>query len=83
MENKRNTTTKNVDVLFIVSRSDVLHPRRCTSESNENVYGMWKQIIREFNMEQPVCIVDKQHLKMKSILESDLLTSRFTSYFKG
>ena len=70
-------------VLFLVSRSYLLHTRRCTYDSNEHAYGMWRQILREFNMEQIVRISDKQRLKMKSILESNILTSSSTSDFNG
>ena len=71
-------------VPFIVSISDVSHPRRCcTSDYNEHVYGMCRQILREFNTEKIVRIVDKKHLKMKYIFENDLLASRPTSAFKG
>ena len=34
-------------------------------------------------MEQPVDIVDKQRIKIKAIFDSNLLTSRSTSSFKG
>ena len=76
-------TIETVSVLFIVSISDVSQPRRFISDSNERVYGMWRQIIREFKMEHLVRIIYKKHLKIKSIFGSDLLTSNSTSYFKG
>ena len=73
---------ETVAFLFLVSRSDVSQTRCCTSDSNEHVYGTRRKILREFNMEQIVHIVDKHRLKMKSISESDLLTSNSTSSFK-
>ena len=59
------------------------YPRRCTSESNDNIFGMWQEILRKFDTEQILRIVDKKHLKMKAIYESDRLTSRCNSSFKG
>ena len=58
--------------MFILSISDVPQPGIFTSDSNDHVYGIWRQIIREFNMKQLVVIVDKKRLKMKDIFESDL-----------
>ena len=83
MTNKRNMTMETVAVLFLVSRSNVSHLRRCTSESNDNIYGIWRQILREFNMEQPISIVGKQRLNMKAVFEIDILTSRSNSVSKG
>ena len=56
-KNKRNTTMETEAVLFLVSRSDVSQPICCTYDSNEHVYGMWRQILREFNMKDLVQIV--------------------------
>ena len=53
----------NASVLFLVSRSDVSQTIRCTYESNENVYGMWREIIKELNMENIVRIFNRQRLK--------------------
>ena len=83
MTNKRNMTTETSGVMFIFSRSDVAQPMCCTSESNYHVYGMWRQILREFNIEQLVHIVDKQRVKMKAIFYSHLLTPMSASDFKG
>ena len=44
---------------------------------------MRRKVIREFNTEQLVRTFDNQRLKMKAIFESDILTSRSTSDFKG
>ena len=68
--------------LFLVSRSDVSYPRYCTCDSNEHVYGMCRNLLWEFNMENIVHIVDKKIQKAKAIFESDLLTSMTTSAFK-
>ena len=45
MKNKRNMAAETVAVLFIVSISDMSQPRRCTSDSNDRVYGMWIKIL--------------------------------------
>ena len=44
---------------------------------------MRRKVIREFNTEQLVRTFDNQRLKMKAIFESDILTPRSTSDFKG
>ena len=49
-------TMETVEVLFVFSIIDVLQPSRYTSYSNEYLYGIWRQILREFNMEQLVYI---------------------------
>ena len=74
---------ENVSVLFPLSISDVPHPGLCNLDTNDHIYCIWRQIIREFNMKQIVFIADKKSLKMKAIFESELLTPRFTSDFKG
>ena len=75
MTKKINIMIDTVAVLFIVSRSNVSHQICCYYESNQNIYGMWRQITREFNMEQIIFIVDEQHLKTRAIFASDILTS--------
>ena len=49
--NKRNMLLEYIGLLFLLSRSDVLHPRRLTSECNEHTYGFWQMILKEFNVE--------------------------------
>ena len=83
MANKRNMILETVGVLFLVTRSDVSQPRRCTSESNEHTYGCWRQILREFNMEQLIRIVCKNKIRNDAIFESNLVTSRSRNTFKG
>ena len=58
---------ETVAVLFLVPIIGLQHPSRCTYDSNEYVYGMWRQILRGFYIKQLVRIVDNQHLKMKSV----------------
>ena len=72
---------ETVAVLFLVPIIGLQHPSRCTYDSNEYVYGMWRQILRGFYIKQLVRIVDNQHLKMKSVFQRYLLTSRSTSGF--
>ena len=74
---------ENVSVLFPLSISDVPHPGLCNLDTNDHIYCIWRQIIREFNMKQIVLIAENKSLKMKAIFESDLLTPRSTSDFKG
>ena len=63
---------ETVSVMFLHSISDVSQPGLFNSDPNDHVYGIWRQIIREFNMAQLVCIFDKKSIKMKAIFESDL-----------
>ena len=73
---------ETVSVMFLHSISDVSQPGLFNSDPNDHVYGIWRQIIREFNMAQLVCIFDKKRIKMKAIFESDLLTPSSTSDLK-
>lgn len=76
---KRNMLLETVSVLFLVCRDDVSQLRRCTSEANEHFYGMLRQLLREFGLEQLIRLVDKIELKSKAIFESNLATSRDNS----
>ena len=83
MTNKRNMLLESIGILFLVARSDVSQPRRATSEPNEHSYGAWRMLLREFNMEQLLRIVEKSKIKLDAIFESGLVTSRSKTYFKG
>lgn len=76
MPNKRNMLLETIGVLFLVTRDDVVHPRRCTSECNEHTFGMWRTIRHEFNVEQLFRIVQKCMLRNECIFESNLATHR-------
>lgn len=76
MPNKRNMLLETIGILFLVTRDDVMHPRRNTSECNEHTFGMWRTIRREFNMEQLVRIVQKSILRTNCIFEGNLATHR-------
>ena len=60
--------------IFIVSRSDLLHPRWYTFEENGKTYDCLRHILQELTTKQPIHIFDKQRLKMESIYESDTET---------
>ena len=83
LANKRNMLLESVGLLFLLARSDVLHPRRLTSECNEHTYGFWRMMLREFTMEQLIRIVDKSNIRLDAIFESDLVTARSHTSFKG
>ena len=83
MANKRNMLLESVGILFLVCRDDVHHPRRLTSECNEHTYGNWRMILREFNVEQLIRIVQKSMIKTNALFESQLVTSRSSTTFKG
>jgi hypothetical protein len=57
--NKSNMLLETVGIMFLVARKDVEHSLRTTSECNEHTYGMWRMMLREFNVEQLICIVQK------------------------
>ena len=47
------------------------------------MYVMWGMILTEFNMEQLIHIVQKSITKLDTNSESDLVTPRFKTSFKG
>ena len=67
---------ETIGSLVLFPRSDVSEGRRLTFEHNEHIYGMWRMILREFNMEQLIIIVQNNNLRMSCIIESDLAVSR-------
>ena len=83
MTNKRNMVLETIGLLFLVTRSDFLRPRRATSECNEHTFGMWRMILREFNMEQLMRISEKSNIWMNAMFESNLVASRYNGAFKG
>jgi hypothetical protein len=52
------------------------HPRRTTSKCNEHTYGMWRMMLRELNVEQLICIVQKSMIKLVCIFASSILICR-------
>ena len=56
---------------------------RLNSDPNEHIYGMWKMILREFNMEQLIRIVQNNNLRMGCNFESDVSVSRPNTTFQG
>jgi hypothetical protein len=83
MTNKRNMVLETIGLLFLVTRSDVTQPRRLTSEANEHTYGCWRMVLREFNMEQLIRIVQKTSIRMDAIFDGGMVISRSKSVFKG
>ena len=77
MTNKRNMMLETVGTVFLVTRYDVKHSRRCTSEGNEHHYGFWRMILQEFNMEQLIRIVMKTTIRWQALFESRLVISRW------
>ena len=70
---------ETVACLFLFSRDDVSQGQRLTSEANEHTYGMWCIILREFNMEQLIQIVQKAKIKNNVIFELGLEAFRSKS----
>jgi len=81
--NKQNMLLESIAIMFLVSRSDVSQSRRLTSECNEHMFGMYRMILREFNTEQVIRIVQKSIIKLDAVFESNLATSRSNTSFKG
>ena len=72
-----------IGYFFLFPRSDVSDGRRINSEPNERTYEMWRNIIREFNMEQLIRTAHKNNLRMECIFESDLAFLISNTTFKG
>jgi hypothetical protein len=66
---------ETIGIIFLVARKDVEHPWRTTSKCNEHTHGMWQMMLREFNVEQLIRIVQKLMIKLDCIFESSLLLS--------
>jgi hypothetical protein len=71
MPNKRNMLLETIACLFLFPRQDVFQGQRLTSEANEHTYGLWRMILREFNMEQLIRIVQKAIIKNDAMFESN------------
>ena len=57
--------------------------RRLTGEGNEHVYGLWRIVLREFNIEKLIRIDQKSITKLDIMFESGLVASRSRLTFKG
>jgi hypothetical protein len=79
MPNKRNMLLETVACLFLFTRKDVSQGQRLTSEPNEHTYGIWRMILREFNMEQLRWIVQKAIVKNEAMFESNFDALRSNS----
>eukprot|EP00956_Cyclotella_meneghiniana_P011701 scaffold16470_cov61-Cyclotella_meneghiniana.AAC.12 len=73
LPNKRNMLLEAIAVLFLCPRDDVVQLRRATSEANEHTYGMLRQILREFTVEQLIYLVNKVNKITKAIYEGGLV----------
>ena len=83
MTNKRNVLLETVPFMFLVARDDMSQTRRLAEEENEHVYGLWRMVLREFNMEHLIRIVQKRIIKRDVMFESNLVASRSRFAFKG
>ena len=66
LPNKRNMCLETIGDLFLFPCSDVSEGRRLSSEPNEHTHGMRRTILREFNMEQLIRIVQKNNFCFKT-----------------
>ena len=83
MPNKCNMLLETIACLFLFPRRDVFQGQRLTSEANEHTYGLWRMILREFNMEQLIRIVQKAVIKNDAMFESNLDAFRSNTRMKG
>ena len=83
LPNNCNMCLETVGDLLLYPRSDVSEGMCLTSEPNENIYGMWRMILREFNMEQLIRIFQNNNLRLECIFESDIYVSISNRTFKG
>eukprot|EP00956_Cyclotella_meneghiniana_P024679 scaffold49857_cov71-Cyclotella_meneghiniana.AAC.11 len=63
MERKSHYALGLYAVVPILSDSDFYKLVRATSEANEHTYGMLRQILREFTVEQLIYLVNKATLE--------------------
>ena len=70
MPHKHNMLLETVAFLFLFIRRDV-QGQRLTSQANEHTFGIWPMILREFNMEQLIHIVQKAIIKNEAMFESN------------
>ena len=80
---KRNICLETIGALLLFPHSDISEVRCLTSALNEHIYGMWKIILRVFNMEHLIRIVQKNNFLMECIFESGITVSRPNTTFKG
>ncbi len=84
MINKRYMLLELIGMLFLVTRKDISQPRRTTSKCNEHTFGMYRMMLRELNIEQLICIVNKCKITINAMFESNLvLSTRSMTGFKG
>ena len=83
MTNKRNMLLEKISFIFLVPRDDVSQTRRLTEDGNEHFYVLWRMILREFNMEKLIRIVQKSIINIQAMFDSGLVTSRSNILFKG
>ena len=83
LANKRNMLLETVGTLFLVTRNDVTQLRRCTSECNEHIHGIYRMIRPDFNVSQLIQIHQKTNIKLDAMFDSGLVMSRSSSSFSG
>ena len=73
---KRNVVSETIAFMFIVLRSDVFKPRHLTSEPAEHIFGMMRQIIREFTCLEFAQLSDKIARRLKLMYKHFFKPSR-------
>ena len=63
---------ESIGIYFLSLHSNVTHPKLFTSECNEHTFGGWRQIEREFIVQQAIGIEEKCRVKMNAVYESGL-----------
>ena len=83
LTNQRNIALESVALLFLVLRSDVPNTRRATSEPKENFYGLLRQFLLEFKVDELVHLVNKFMLKVNAMFKGNLVPQRSPGASKG
>ena len=83
MSNKIKILLEIISFIFLVPRYYASQTRRIKKEGNKHFYGLWIMILREFNMEKLIWIVQKRIINLQSIFENGLVTCKINSVFKG
>ncbi|KAL7427142.1 hypothetical protein ACHAXM_000726 [Skeletonema potamos] len=76
LPNKRNMLLETIANLFLFSRSDVSDSRRTTSEPAEHMFGTFRSIKQNVNVNDLIGIQNKANIRTEAIFKSNLVTSR-------
>ena len=76
---KHNIVTSTIGVVFLITRSDVPHPRHTTTESCEHVLSNARRYNREATVQKFVEMVEKLVTEGTAMYESNFVRRRIAS----